>query len=100
VTLSGDIDLDNADSRADLLCGIVDLGEASALVVDCSGVHVLGSQGSAMMLRVHRHAAARGVRVVWANLSPLQRRVLELTDLARELHLAARVSGSREIPRR
>lgn len=95
--LAGDIDLANSASRADLLCAILELSEASVFVVDCSDLHVLGSQGSAMMLQVHRHGTALGTRVVWANLSPLHRLVLDLTDVSHELHLRARSGGSSDV---
>jgi len=90
VSLAGEIDLANADAHADLLRALLDLTEASTVIVDCDDLTLLGSDAMSMMRRVHRHGAARGVDVVWVRLAARHRHTLQLTGLDRELHLDAR----------
>jgi anti-anti-sigma factor len=87
VSLIGEIDVANAATHGDLLCTMLDLAEASTLLVDCSGLEFLELRGMAMMARVDRHGRARGTDVWWAGLSDRHRRLLELAGLDRQLLL-------------
>jgi anti-anti-sigma factor len=79
--MEGDIDLANAEILGDDLCALVDACEAPVFVVDCRDLDLLESQGMAMMHRVHRHGAERGIEVVWDGLAPRHRRILEIAGL-------------------
>lgn len=88
VELTGDIDLANATSYGDLLIGIVDLTAEPLLVVDGSGVRLLGSHAMTMMQRVHRRGEARDVEVLWCSFAARHRHVLAIAGLDRALHLS------------
>jgi anti-anti-sigma factor len=88
VALIGDVDLANARMHGDLLCRLLDLGHEPELVVDCSELEFLDSQGLAMMYRVHRHGVAHGTPVRWVEMSDRHRRLLQLTGLEGHLDVA------------
>jgi anti-anti-sigma factor len=90
----GDIDLANAETHGDDLCALLDECESPVFVVDCSDLDLLESQGMAMMLRVHRHAAERGIEVVWDRLAPRHRRILEIAGLDHFVVLGERRSSA------
>lgn len=79
--VEGDIDLANAAIQGDDLCALLDQCEAEAFVVDCSELDLLESQGMAMMHRVHRYGAERGIEVVWDGLAARHLRILEIAGL-------------------
>jgi anti-anti-sigma factor len=79
--VAGDIDLANAETQGDDLCALLDRYDATVFVVDCSDLELLESQGMAMMHRVHRHGAGRGIEVVWEGLAPRHVRILEIAGL-------------------
>jgi anti-anti-sigma factor len=79
--VEGDIDIANAEAHGDDLCALLDQCETPVFVVDCSDLELLESQGMAMMLRVHRHAAEHGIEVVWDGFAPRHRRILEIAGL-------------------
>ena len=87
VHLVGDIDVASAQEHGDLLCTMVDQLQAPVLLVNCADLGLLDPHGMAMMHRVHRHGAVRGVEVWWCELSARHRQVLELSGLDRSLHL-------------
>jgi anti-anti-sigma factor len=79
--VQGDIDLANAEIQGDDLCALLDAYDAPMFVVDCNDLDLLESQGMAMMHRVHRYGAERGIEVVWEGLAPQHRRILEIAGL-------------------
>jgi anti-anti-sigma factor len=87
VHLVGDIDVASSEEHGDLLCTMLDQLDAPVLLVNCADLDLLDPHGLAMMHRVHRHGAVRGVEVWWCELSPQHRQVIELSGLDRTLHL-------------
>ena len=100
VSITGEIDLANAESHADVLCALLDLNGSAVLVVDCSELELLESQGMAMMHRVHRHGEARPDHVGAAGLAPRHLRVLEVSGLDRFLHVETGPVPGRGLTRR
>jgi anti-anti-sigma factor len=87
VHLVGDIDVASAQEHGDLLCTMLDQLDTPVLLVNCADLDLLDPHGMAMMHRVHRHGAVRGVEVRWCELSTRHRQLLELSGLDRSLHL-------------
>jgi stage II sporulation protein AA (anti-sigma F factor antagonist) len=75
----GDVDLSNAAKIGSAVIGAVVPGVD--LVVDCRAMTFLESRGIAMMVQVHETAQRLGSRVIWLDLPPEQRRLLEITAL-------------------
>jgi stage II sporulation protein AA (anti-sigma F factor antagonist) len=82
VTLSGEIDLSNADLLGDKLAGFA--GEDDHLVIDLSALEFMDSSGIAMLLR----AAVRASSVEVRNPSDVVRRIIECTGLSDVLPIA------------
>lgn len=93
VHLVGDIDVASAQEHGDLLCTLLDQLDSPVLLVNCADLGLLDPHGMAMMHRVHRHGAIRGIEVWWCGLSPRHRQVLELSGFDRTLHLDPRPSS-------
>ena len=75
----GEIDADNCGAfSASLLDGS---SEATALVVDLSGLTFIDSSGISELLRISEVAGQRGQRFELREPSPTVRRVLEITGL-------------------
>lgn len=83
VTLSGEIDLSNADELARLLAPLIDGAAAGTVVVDASGLVFIDSSGIAVLIRMAK--AGRTVRI--RRPSPVVRQVVVATGLAGVLHL-------------
>jgi anti-anti-sigma factor len=83
--VAGEIDLANAGSLGTSI--IAEIAPGTDLVVDCSGITFIDSQGVAMMVQVHETGQRIGSAVRWTNVQPQQRKVLEITNLENVLHL-------------
>ena len=86
VELSGDIDLRNAHDLGRRLCRTISSSDG-ALLVDLSNVEFIDWCGLLMMLRVHRHATARGGIVRWRALKHAPSRLATATGLDQVLYL-------------
>jgi anti-anti-sigma factor len=91
--VEGDIDLANAEIQGDDLCALLDRYDEPVFVVDCRNLDLLESQGMAMMHRVHRYGAERGIQVVWEGLAPRHLRILEIAGLDHFVVLGDRKSA-------
>ncbi|MEE1782178.1 STAS domain-containing protein [Streptomyces sp. SP17BM10] len=81
VTLSGEIDMDNAAAVRRVLA--TTLGESrTGLDVDLAAVGFCNSSGLHVLLDLRRHAANTGKSLVLTGLSPAVARLLEITETA------------------
>jgi anti-anti-sigma factor len=80
IELAGEIDMANAGTLGDCLCQAIDL-TGGGLVIDMTAVSFLDSSGMAMMMRVHRAAAARGGCAIWRGIQPFTATALVVTGL-------------------
>ncbi|MDO3701428.1 STAS domain-containing protein [Micromonospora sp. C28SCA-DRY-2] len=78
VTVAGEIDLSNAHLVAELLESIV-VVRAPLVAVDLSAVTFFGAYGISALLRAQRQLTERGGRLTLCQLSPVVRRVLDVT---------------------
>jgi len=82
VTLTGELDLDNAPGLRSELNGIV-LERGQYLVIDMTGVTFCDSSGVTALLNAYDRAQSVGATLVAAGLTEIVRRVFELTGLSR-----------------
>jgi anti-anti-sigma factor len=95
-SIVGDVDLSNAAKIGSTVIGAVVPGVD--LVVDCGAMTFLESRGIAMMVQVHETAQRLGSRVIWVDLPPEQRRLLEITALEDVLLLGTSTPGAASSP--
>jgi anti-anti-sigma factor len=83
--VQGELDIGSADALRTAL----DAAEAQADVVrlDATGVQFLDSTALGVMLASAQRLAARGGRLELMNASPAVRRILDMTLIARTVHL-------------
>jgi len=78
VAFAGEIDVANADDLVATLTGV--LGACTErLIIDFSAVHFADAAGATALLRVHRHAQDRSLRLDVVCSANTPRRVLTLT---------------------
>ena len=89
VRLAGTVDVDTAPAlRAELAELIGTASPGTELSVDLGGVSVLDSSGLSTLVRAHRMAAARDVRLTLTGLPRHVTRILNITGLDLLLNLA------------
>jgi len=83
--VEGELDIGSADALRTAL----DAAEAQADIVrlDATGVQFLDSTALGVMLASAQRLAARGGRLELMNASPAVRRILDMTLIARTVHL-------------
>jgi anti-anti-sigma factor len=83
--VEGELDIGSADA----LRSALDAAEAQADIVrlDATGVQFLDSTALGVMLASAQRLAARGGRLELMNASPAVRRILDMTLIARTVHL-------------
>ena len=82
VTVSGEVDRDNAHDLSDALLNVVRCTVAGqAVTVDLAGVPLLDAAGVAALVAVHEAARVRDVRVTVAGLRPHVRHVVVVSGL-------------------
>jgi anti-anti-sigma factor len=80
IELAGEIDMANAGSLGDCLCHAIELS-GGEIVVDMAAVSFLDSSGMAMMLRVHRAAAAQDGCAIWRGIQSFPATALAVIGL-------------------
>ncbi|MFF3741209.1 STAS domain-containing protein [Streptomyces sp. NPDC002566] len=104
VRVSGEFDADEADTAARSLAVPSERPAASeraavATVVDLSGVTFADSSLLHSLLTAQQHHGRAGLPFVLAAVSPLVRRLLDLTDTARAFTLADSLADAVELVR-
>ncbi|WP_233599689.1 STAS domain-containing protein [Micromonospora sp. M71_S20] len=91
VTVAGEVDLSNAHQLAEFLEDVV-AAKAPLVVVDLSAVTFFGAYGTDALLRAHRQLTERGRRLTLRHLSPVVRRVLDVTGTLAGFEVIERTS--------
>jgi anti-anti-sigma factor len=79
LAVSGEIDLDTADTLAEAITGVLATASPAELVVDLAEVTLCDSTGIEILLRARDAAAAQAVRLVVINPRGIVRRALDVT---------------------
>ncbi|MEV0881548.1 STAS domain-containing protein [Micromonospora echinofusca] len=93
VTVAGEVDLSNAHLLAELLEDVV-AAKAPLVAVDLSAVTFFGAYGTDVLLRARRQLTERGRRSTLRHLSPVVRRVLDVTGTIAGFEVVERTSVS------
>lgn len=80
VAVAGELDLATAPLLGDIVDGLRDPG-LETVVLDLADVEFCDSSGLSVLVRSHREAEERGVRIVVRSPSPAVRCLLEITRL-------------------
>jgi anti-sigma B factor antagonist len=83
--VQGELDIGSADALRHALDGAE--GRADIVRVDAAGVQFLDSTALGVLLASAQRLAARGGRLELMNASPAVRRILDMTLIARTVHL-------------
>ncbi len=78
--LSGDLDIVSSEEAKRELSQLVDDGFA-LLIVDLADVGFVDSSGLGVLVAIHRHAEAKGARLVVRSVQPQVQRLFEITRL-------------------
>ena len=85
ITLSGDIDMNQADVL-NAANAAFQRSTASSVIVDLSEVSFFGSEGCGLIARLHRVAQQRGGTLTLVNASPAVMRAIEICGLRELVH--------------
>lgn len=88
VSVSGEIDMANAEEVLGWIRDAVDGSGCSQLRLDLAGVDFLDSAGVRMLVMAHEHARAKGAVLTAVNPRHMIQQVLEVTGVATALGLA------------
>src|SRR6478609_8034194 len=91
VGVAGELDVASAPTLRDTLLALVNRG-ADSLVVDLRGVTFIDSTGVGSLLRIFHRQGLLGGRVHFVVDQPSVRRVFDLMQLSRRLHLTTTVA--------
>lgn len=86
VAVAGELDVDGAPSLRDSMLALLNRG-VDSLVVDLRGVTFLDSTGAGSLLRLHHRQELLGGRIHFVVDQKPVRRVLDLMQLTRRLHV-------------
>jgi len=85
--LVGEIDMATADDLRDATAQLLS-EPIERIVLDFAGVTFCDSQGLSVLISLHREVAAKGGRLVLANLGEFMERLLEITGLRGAFEIA------------
>ena len=95
LTLSGEIDVSVAPDLRDVLNKAIEAGNVRILV-DFRDVSFIDSSGLGIFVVYYKKAKARGGTIKFANLSPIVRKVVELTRLDKHFEIYDSVSEAEQ----
>ena len=93
LSLDGGLDHTNTDAFIQAMYRALDAG-APCVVLDLSRLSYISSWGLGSLVRVHHHFAARGGRIVFANLHSAVASILRLSRLDRLFDLYPTVQAA------
>ena len=87
VTVTGDIDLSNAEDLSAVAIPVIQSSTASEVALDLGAVSFIDSSGLGALLLIRNAAQERGLAVRLTRTSSQVRRLLEITGLKHEFRL-------------
>jgi len=94
IKADGGINSDNVEQFVGELNGLIDSG-IRKLIVDCSRLNYISSDGIGTIFRLHKRLAEKGGDVKLAALNHVVARILELTRLNAVFHIHPTVDEAR-----